>query len=122
MNPYTLTDPDNQFAARTYLAWVREVEAGIRAGRAVQTHWAARTYTTMAAWKADLLRAIHRRINDRAGGLPTGRKWGADYAAAARRDQGRIRDWVLRRVRVYQFETAEARRRYKHLLSDPREG
>jgi hypothetical protein len=43
-------------------------------------------------------------------------KCAADYQVRLRRDQSRLRD-VARRVRVYQFETSEVRRRFGHLLA-----
>lgn len=48
---------------------------------------------------------------------PRGRKDCSDYVIRARRDARAISVRVLCRVRVYQFETEEARRRFGHLLS-----
>jgi hypothetical protein len=45
------------------------------------------------------------------------RKWDAMEQTRMVRDCYRVRDRVTRRVRVYQFETAEVRRRFGHLLS-----
>jgi hypothetical protein len=43
-------------------------------------------------------------------------KCAADYQVRLRGDQSRLQD-VARRVRVYQFETAEVRRRFGHFLA-----
>lgn len=45
------------------------------------------------------------------------RKLDGEYQTRLRRDAYRVRDIVRDRVRVYQFETPEIRRRYGHLLS-----
>lgn len=121
MHPYILTEPVNAAAARVYLAWVREVRALLAAGTPVMTTWSGCPHRTPESFRAEFVAAVERRINDRAGGLPRGRKWDGDYAAAMRRDAGRIADRRERRVRIYQFETAEVRRRCAHLLSDRRE-
>jgi len=49
---------------------------------------------------------------------PYGEKWEQDYENRAYRDSRAARDRVARRIRVYQFETKEARRRLGHLLSE----
>lgn len=56
-------------------------------------------------------------INRRAG-LPDrpSRNWHEDQQWRWRRDQQRLLD-IRRRVRVYQFETREVRRRFGHLLA-----
>lgn len=119
-NRYLLTDPSMVAVSKKYLSWVREVRAALARGAHVQTSWQT-IHTSPESFRAELWEAIERRINERGGGLPTGRKWCLDYEAAARRDARRIAEIRLRRVRHYQFETAAARRRYGHLLSDPHE-
>lgn len=62
--------------------------------------------------------AMDRRINARAGiGAPRGRKDDPDWEIRAWRDSRRVRDILTTRLRVYQFETDEARRRFGHLLA-----
>lgn len=68
-----------------------------------------------AGRKLDAL--INGAINKKAGWGPRGRKDSPEYAAQAYRDQQAIRRRITQRVRVYQFETPEARRRFGHLLS-----
>lgn len=68
--------------------------------------------------RAEFVACMHRRINKR-GGIPDayGRKDDWFYHDQLWRDQRAISDRTLKRVRVYQFETAEARSRFAHLLS-----
>lgn len=75
-------------------------------------------YTTMTAReaRADFLQALHKRISAR-DPKPYTAKQSQDYEASARRDKHRIHERINHRVRVYQFETSEARRRFSHLLS-----
>jgi hypothetical protein len=63
-------------------------------------------------------RAVNNRINSR-GGLdtPRGRNDNTDYYWQEYRDKRAIEDHNIRRVRIYQFETSEARRRFSNLLS-----
>jgi hypothetical protein len=60
---------------------------------------------------------LHVAINRRAG-IPdvACRKQESDYQVGLYRDSWRLRD-IARRVRVYQFESQEVRRRCAHLLS-----
>lgn len=71
---------------------------------------------------ADILRemryGMHDRINRHLPGFGCGRKWKADYQIRLARDAGRLRD-IARRIRVYQFESSEARSRFSHLLASP---
>lgn len=113
---YKLTDPSMVKVSKHYLAWVRQVRAALDSGVTVQTSWDV-MHRDPESFRAELWRAIDRRINLRAGPSPRWRKWSSDYHYAALRDSRRIQDRVLRRVRVYQFETVEARRRFGHLLS-----
>jgi hypothetical protein len=45
------------------------------------------------------------------------RKFDQDYETGFYRDQRRVRDIILTRLRVYQFETREVRARFGHLLA-----
>lgn len=70
----------------------------------------------------EILAAMHGGLADRINRhLPwygRGRKWKSDYQIALWRDSRAVRDRVERRVRVYQFETIEARSRFSHLLAE----
>ncbi len=63
--------------------------------------------------RAEMLRALDRRINIRGGDLeacnPVPIEW---Y-----RDARRLEDIKLRRIRVYQFERPEVRAKFGHLLA-----
>lgn len=120
MHPHTLTNPENQEIARRYYRWVREVQAQLASGVKVRTAWSGEAHTP-ESFRAELWKAIERRINERGGGLPNGRKWSMDYHWAAWRDSRRIRDHKERRVAIHQFETTEARERLGHLLSSYRD-
>ena len=69
-------------------------------------------------WRRRFRQALHRRINLKAGHDPTlrGRKADHDYEWRLRRDADRVRANLTGRVIVRQFETAEARERFAHLL------
>lgn len=58
--------------------------------------------------------ALHDRINARAEYLPREPR---ETTIALWRDSRRVLDILLRRVRVYQFETKTARSRFAHLLA-----
>lgn len=60
---------------------------------------------------------MHDRINRHVPDFGVGRKWGDDYQTHLYRDSRRLRD-IANRIRVYQFESAEARARFSHLLAD----
>lgn len=60
--------------------------------------------------------ALQRRISGRAGASVQGRKCDPEYQLRLWRDSRRLRD-IAHRIRVYQFESDEARRRFSHLLS-----
>lgn len=60
-------------------------------------------------------RALDARINARAGYVPREPR---EDEMSAWRDSRRVRDILTRRLRVYQFETRQARARLGHLLAD----
>jgi len=70
--------------------------------------------------RASYLKALHNRINVRDDVKPRGRKDDPDYFWACQRDKHRL-EAIARRVRVYQFETDECRRRFGDRLADPKE-
>jgi hypothetical protein len=59
---------------------------------------------------------MSERINRHITGYGKGRKWSLDWYYSAWRDSRRLRD-IAKRIRVYQFETYEARSRFSHLLT-----
>lgn len=73
----------------------------------------------LAGYRKEFVKALHRRITRKVQAVAT-RKMSSDYETRSRRDKYRLRD-ISRRIRVYQFETEEVRRRFGHLLSDQTE-
>ena len=59
---------------------------------------------------------LHARINRHLPAFGQGRKWQPEYQAGLLRDARRVQD-MARRIRVYQFETAEVEKRFGHLLA-----
>lgn len=59
---------------------------------------------------------LSERINRHDARHGKGRKWDNDYFVQAWRDSRKLRD-IANRVRVYQFETQEAKMRFGHLLA-----
>jgi hypothetical protein len=97
--------------------------------------WAGTSDERAPEWQRDFRKALHRRIN-RKGSLPVvvnerlwnpclnalgyrqgWRKLDSDYQIALWRDSRRLHD-IAKRIRVYQFETVEARSRFSHLLAN----
>ena len=71
--------------------------------------------------RQEFLAALNARINSRGGVVLAGKKDCRNYRGSMTRDMHRVRDKVNQRVRVYQFETSEVRRRFSRLLDDPHE-
>lgn len=72
----------------------------------------------LTGFRQEFRRALDRRINLKASdGQPRGRRDCYAYDIAAWRDSRRIREILTRPIRHYQFETAEARARFGHLLA-----
>jgi hypothetical protein len=82
----------------------------------IKTDWACKgkTEEQFRKWFLD---ALDRRINSKGGLVEIGRKYDSLYQIAMYRDCMAARDHSQRRIRIYQFETVEARRRLSHLLS-----
>lgn len=97
-------------------AWKRANEV-TAAGGTVRVSWAGRDLDAHG-WRREVRRALDRRINERGGLDQTGRKWDERYQVGLERDARALRDRLMRRVRVYQFETPELRERFGHLLAD----
>lgn len=106
------TDADE---ARAYARWCKRCLAVLDAGRRVQID-RARASRSREQWHAEFLQELHKRINQKAGPAPRWRKLDCDYQIRLYRDSRRLRD-IARRIRVYQFETDEARSRYADRLS-----
>lgn len=100
-----------------YLALAREAFAATARGQRVRLAWNGRALDA-AQWRASFRRALHRRINAKGGVMSEGRKHSPEYQTGLVRDAERVRARLQRRVRFYQFETAEVRARLGHLLSD----
>ena len=70
---------------------------------------------------ADILSAMRgglsERINRNIPGYGQGRKWDNDYQVKLWRDSRRVQD-IAKRIRVYQFETEEARSRFSDRLAN----
>ena len=75
-------------------------------------HFPETTESILHAMRGMLSEVINR--HDRSYGI--GRKWDNDYQVRLWRDSRRLQD-IAKRIRVYQFETEEARSRFSHLLS-----
>ena len=82
----------------------------------VNTPWCWYGKTVKAA-KRDFLHTLHKRISARGAPPPGWRKWDDDQQVKWLRDRAQIYDWLTRRVRFYQFETAECRQRFAFVLS-----
>lgn len=82
----------------------------------IKIDWACngKTREQFLKWFLD---ALERRINANGGLWEVGRKYDAEYQISMYRDCMAARDRSQRRIRVYQFETAEARLRLGPLLS-----
>lgn len=59
---------------------------------------------------------LSERINSHIAGYGQGRKWDNDWFVSAWRDSRRLRD-IEKRIRVYQFDTQEARSRFSDRLA-----
>ena len=88
--------------------------AALRGDITVKTWWACTglTGTAFRKWFVERLQAKINRNDGRAW-----RKLDGDYQTRLYRDCQRVRDRVQRRIIVRQFETAEIRARFGHLLT-----
>lgn len=102
--------------AGKYLEWCRRSREHILSGGSVQTLWPNEPLATIEDWRKEFLGALHRRINLKVGGLPTGRRWQDNYQTELRRDRAKLRDYRQRRIRIHQFATDICRRRFGHLI------
>ena len=98
-----------------YLASCRKAFEITASGGTVKLFWDSSPLDA-AGWKREFLRALHRRINAKEGPYDIWRKQMPDYQLCMARDRARLRE-IRRRVRVYEFETPEMRKRFGHLLS-----
>lgn len=101
-----------------YVRMIREVRAAF--ARGVKTvRLGYDQFYTREQWERVIWIALNQRINSR-GGLGADCQCETcvdpDQMARFYRDQQRLRN-IHKRIRVYQFETEECRRRFGHLLS-----
>jgi hypothetical protein len=99
----------------SYLEFCRKAKVHTATGGHVQLFWNSRLLDA-AGWHREFVSALFRRIDDRAGIRPSGRKHTNEYQIGLMRDAQRLRDSHIR-IRVFQFETPELRERFGHLLS-----
>lgn len=99
-------------------AWKRGQEI-TRSGNTVTLSWNGPALDAHA-FDREMRRALDRRINERAGLAPdggSGRKWHPEYQYRMMRDGWRLNDRARTRVRVYDLDTPELRRRLAHRLN-----
>ena len=106
----------------TYLALVRAADSALNAGKRVRLHWSSKSLDR-AGWIREFRAALNKRINAKTRAASLGRKDSDDYLASARRDQRRLHDKLVDRVRVSmpRFETDEVQRRFGHLIEEERD-
>jgi hypothetical protein len=83
-------------------------------------HWPGRTIETEQQFHEWLLCGLDRKINTHGGLLDEcegWRRWDDLYQGWLKRDQYRLWQIMHTRERIYQFETAEVRSRFGHLLA-----
>jgi hypothetical protein len=79
-------------------------------------------YNDAHYWRKHFLQGVNNRIMTRGEDWrPRGKKDNDTYFTDMMRDKHALQDKVNRRIRVYQFNTPEVKRRFVHLLSDRRE-
>ena len=99
-----------------YLTWYRKARAHTEGGGTMQTNWAGPTLDA-DGFREEFRKALDNRINLKVGPYPTGRKYDSDYQAACWQDSNDLRAHLQRRVRIYQWRTAECRARFSGLLA-----
>ncbi len=99
-----------------YLQLMQEAWAAVRHGGKVRLRW-NEDHADLDGWRRKFMSALHRRITIKGGCWPTGRKADPLYETSLFRDAHRVRELLTTRIRHYQFETAEARSRFGHLLA-----
>jgi hypothetical protein len=107
---------ENKEVARKYLEWARKCLAAFDEGKKVQTSWSGKALNR-EEWRAEFVDVLNKRINMKAGAQPNWRKLNGTYQMWLMRDSQRLKDMKFRRIRVYQFETQEARIRFSDRLS-----
>lgn len=102
--------------APIYANWWKQCKDHLKeAGRTVRRGWAGAD-RSQEQFTKDIRKALHTRITLKGGEPMLSRKWQNDYQVAIIRDRDRLLQ-IANRFRVYQFETAEMRLRFGHLLS-----
>ncbi len=102
--------------AGDYLAIVRRIRAALDAGTLVQLSWSG-PQLNQEGWQREFHKALDERINLKVGPPPRWRKLASTYQTELFRDQGKLREITLQRIRHYQFATDEVRKRYHHRLA-----
>ncbi len=103
-----------------YLAMCRRALAFTNAGGRVRLFWNS-DYLDLAGWRREFRRALHRRINAKAGGLPIGRRWCEPFQTELIRDCRWLREmsasgWRLRAIP--RFGTDIVQRQFGHRLNN----
>lgn len=100
-----------------YLQPIRKGFEHCKAGGRVSIRWSDGGMS-LAEYRRDFVRAMHRRINGKTGQLPGWRKLEPEYQTSLVRDSRAIRDRLTRRIRMQRLETPEARQRFGHLIDN----
>lgn len=98
-----------------YLTACRGAFKAASEGRLIRLWWGGNGLN-LDQWRREFIGALNRRINSKVSEPPAWRKLDGHYQTCLWRDARRV-EKANRRVRVYQFETAEARSRFSHLLA-----
>ncbi|MDP9317107.1 MAG: hypothetical protein M3R24_40680 [Chloroflexota bacterium] len=102
--------------AGNYLAIVRRIRVVLDTGKLVQLYWSG-PQLDRDGWQREFHNALDERINLKVGPSPLWRKLGSTYQTDLVRDQRKLRELTLHRIRHDQFATHEVRKRYGHRLA-----
>ncbi len=102
--------------AGDYLTIIRRIRAALDAGRLVQLYWSGPQLDS-AGWQREFHKALDERINLKVGQPLRWRKLAHTYQIELFRDQRKLREITLQRIRHYQFATDEVHKRYGHRLA-----
>ncbi len=102
--------------AGDYLAIVRRIRAALDAGTLVQLSWSG-PQLNQEGWQREFHKALDERINLKVGQPLHWRKLAHTYQIELFRDQRKLREIMLQRIRHYQFATDEVHKRYGHRLA-----
>jgi len=99
-----------------YLAAVRRAHAALAAGKRIRMWWGDWEGVDRAGFRKEFVAALHRRITRKVEPDPRGRKDSQEYRTGMLRDKYRLID-SARRIRIYEFETDDCRRRFGDRLA-----